>query len=243
MPLLKVNSKSLIVNRQSLSANRNRNKKFIHHSPFTIHVKEKLGFSLIELLVVVSLFGITASLITAAYLSFERSQRIKSAASALKSDLRLVQNQAYSGDKGAGGLCSATSSLGGWYLSLKQGDNTYTIGGDCITGTSESGFLVKTISLPRDIVVNKIFYDPNPSLSLPLAIFYRPLSGIVSFHNASYGVDFLQDDGVTLRNPLPQPPQSAVTIQLANSDKTRCYQVKIELTGEVNEIQPETCVY
>ncbi len=238
---------------------------FVHGSRFTVHGfknsvnrqlsvvncrRRRLGFSLIELMVVISLFGLAASLVTASYLSFERNYRIKSAASVLKSDLRLVQNQAYSGDKGPGGLCSSTSFLGGWYLSIAKNQTSYTIGGDCISGSSEAKFfdgnsVSKTINLPRDIVVNKIFYDSNSNLGLPMAIFFRPLSSSISFHDATFALapDFFENDGVTLRNLLSQPPQSAVVIQLSNTGQTGCSQVKIELTGEVNEVQPASCVY
>ena len=209
------------------------------------------GFSLIELMVVISLFGIAASLITASYLSFEKNQRIKGAASQLKSDLRLVQNNATSGNHGVnvggyieGGAsnsyCPVDSvhSAGGWYLLVNStsGSSTYyMIGGDCINGANETVFAQKTINLPSDIKINRIFYDYG-NISQPMAIFFRPLSNITSFHNGGASFPgFFQPDGVSLDNTLPPGPQDAVTVELINSTG-KTSKVKIEPTGEVNEV-------
>src|SRR3990167_2041470 len=73
--------------------------------------RKSRGFTLIELLVVITLFAITSTLITASYTTFERNQRIRNAAQTLKNDLRLVQNKALAGDKGANSECPQTSTL------------------------------------------------------------------------------------------------------------------------------------
>jgi prepilin-type N-terminal cleavage/methylation domain-containing protein len=212
--------------------------------PF-FRLKLKCGFSLIELMVVVTLFGIAASLVTASYLSFERNQRLRGAASQLKNDLRLIQNKATSGDKGSGGLCGASSTLGGWYLGVSSDQTSYTFAGVCVTGSSETKFFEpgigeKTVSLPAETKINRIFYTPNPDLGLPLAIFFRPLKNGVSFHDGTFALspDFFESDGITLRNLLPTPPQGAVTIEVSNSTGDKLYNVRIEPTGEISEIKP-----
>lgn len=192
----------------------------------------------------VTLFGIAASLVTASYLTFERNQRIRSAALLLKNDLRLVQNKATSGDKGPGGICPASSTLGGWYLyvNASSGSNTsYRFGGDCVTGASEAVFLEKTVNLPNDTKINRIFYDAG-DLNQPTTVFFRPLASGVSFHNGAFAPpDFFEPDGVTLRNKFPEaqlPPTSWVTLEVSNTAADKFYWVRIETTGEINEIKP-----
>lgn len=215
--------------------------------PLTVNFKS-FGFTLIELMIVISLFGIAASLITASYLTFERSQRLKSAAAQLKSDIRLIQNKATSGDKGpqsgspADTICPRDSSLGGWYLSIAKTQTSYTTGLDCVKGLVETKYQEKTTNLPRDVRVNKISYTPNPDLdpTIPLVVFFRPLANAVSFHDGRFVLlpDFFDNaTGTILNNPMPQPPQSAVTIEFINSSGST-YQVKIQPTGEINEVKP-----
>lgn len=209
----------------------------------TQYFKENRGFSLIEFLVVISIFGIAASLITASYLNFERNQKVRSTALQLKNDLRLTQNRALSGDKGPGGACASTSTLGGWYLVATTGQTAYSIGGDCLTGVNETIFFetlgsAKTVKLPLDTKINKIFYCAG-DLVQPIAVLFRPLKGGVSFHNGGASFPgFFQNDGVTLDNPMPGLPQNSwISIELSdnNSAPTRFYWVKIEISGEINE--------
>src|SRR3989344_5284442 len=82
------------------------------------------GFTIIELLIVMSLLGIATTLVSAAYLSFEKRERVKSAALDLKSNLRLAQNKALSGDKGISGtseICGTSSTLVGWFVRIDTG--------------------------------------------------------------------------------------------------------------------------
>lgn len=214
----------------------------------------KRGFSLIELMVVVSLFGIAASLITASYLTFERNQRVRSAAEQLKSDLRLVQNKATSGDKGpqAGNpsdtVCPKDSILGGWYLYANADINigsitSYKFGGVCVTALSEVVFLEKTINLPADTKINRIFYNAG-DLNQPTTFFFRPLNSGVTYHNGVFAPpDFFEADGITLRNefpPIDLPSDSWVAIEVSNmsTPPNRFYWVRIETTGEINEVKP-----
>lgn len=201
-----------------------------------------VGFSLIELMVVISLFGIAASLVTASFLTFEKNQRLRGSAALLKNDLRLVQNKATSGDKGAGGSCPASSTLGGWYLyaNFSSGSNSsYKFGGSCVTGASEAVFLEKTVKLPADTKINRIFYDTG-NLNQPTTVLFRPLRSGVSFHNGAFAPpDFFEVDGVTLRNLMPGLPQTSwVTFEISNTAANKFHWVRIQTTGEINEIKP-----
>lgn len=213
------------------------------------------GFSLIELMVVLTLFGLATTLVTASYLRFEKAQRLKNAALQMVSDLRYVQNKATEQDKGLGGICPSVSTLGGWYLfaNYTTGSNTsYKIGGVCINGAIEPNetyfydspsISQKEIKLPRDIRVNRISTAGFGDFTLPVAFLFRPQKIGVSYHNGVAAVPggtnpgFLQTD-LTLDNLMPGAPQNTpVSIELANSSGDT-YKVVIQPSGEVNEGKP-----
>lgn len=203
------------------------------------------GFSLIELLVVIGLFGLAASLVTASYLGFEKGQRVKNAAAQLKSDLRLVQNKALSGDKGT---CPVTSFLGGWFLYVDKtaGNNTsYKIAGNCLTSAGlESIFGFTSFSLPRNVIISDMTYGSFGSQNT-MRLLFRPLASGATFHNNSAclspcsstsALDFYEDNGSGLlksvnRLQLAQP--DPVIITLSGADGTNPNQVKILPSGEI----------
>ena len=198
------------------------------------------GFSLIELMVVIGLFGLAASVITASYVSFERTQRSKSAALQLKGDIRLVQNKAISGDKGpVGSLCQPanTTTLEGWYIQVSTGDDFYTIAGDCQDLTLASGekdFESRTIKLPQGMTISKLSYGSGMSattVAYPAAIFFRPLNRGVSFHDARFGVDYF-DNGVPKNVITSDQP---FNIEVSDSSGENTYVVKIKTNGEIDE--------
>src|SRR3989339_1835177 len=96
--------------------------------------RRRHGFGLIEFMIVITVFGIAVSAITASYLSFERNQRLKSAAQTLKGDIRLIQNKAVSGDKGTESDCLQGSEnwpLVGWYINITENSDSYSLAGSC----------------------------------------------------------------------------------------------------------------
>ncbi|MBI2327021.1 prepilin-type N-terminal cleavage/methylation domain-containing protein [Candidatus Curtissbacteria bacterium] len=192
--------------------------------------RSRLGFSLIELLIVVIILTIAASITTASYVIFERTARLKNGALQLKSDIRLVQNNALSGNKGPAGLCPATSVLIGWYLAVSLGGSSYTISGDCKTGVSETAFLTRTVNLPRGVTITNLTYGGTPTT---VKILFRPLSYNVSFHDglAPPFVDSLGDLTNTLAGSGP------LKIELSEVQVSDKYQVVVQSSGEVNEIK------
>src|SRR3990167_4586294 len=114
-------------------------------------------------MIVITVFGIAVSVITASFLTFERNQRLKSAASTLKNDIRFVQSKALSGDKGSAAECTAASTLVGWYVRVFEkavdDDNPdYEISGDCLTPTGEANFNLKEVNFPKE-KIDSIRYD------------------------------------------------------------------------------------
>lgn len=194
------------------------------------------GFSLIELLIVIAIFGLTVSLVTASYITFERNQKLRGAAQQLKSDLRQAQNKALSGDKGSGGaLCPATSTLGGWFIKVSTdtggGNNAkYTLYGDCRTGASDAAFSERTIFLPSGVTVSATSLGATNSVS----IFFRPLVSGVTYHNGGLTPPFFDSSG-NLLNQLGIGSQLVITLSATGG---AAYQVVVAPSGEINEAKP-----
>ncbi len=172
----------------------------------------KCGFTLIELMIVIGIFGLTASLITASYLNFDKNQRVKNAGKSINGDIRLVQNNAFSGNKGlsadSAGFCDTTQkqSLYGWYIGFST-DNApmlpsttpnqlqYTISVDCLNDPNgdSSGLeilsappIAKVVPLPSGVTVTKI--SCGGSNFNQAYILYRPLSNTATYY--SHGPQF-----------------------------------------------------
>lgn len=196
------------------------------------------GFTLIELVVVIALFSLTAFGVAAGYLTFEKNQKLKNAASALKNDIRFAQNKALSGDKGAGGPCASSSTLGGWYMELVDEATSYKIAGDCLTGTTEAEFSARTVNLPNQVRISQI--DFGTSLNQGEAnLLFRPLSPNVSVHTSSATPTSLPPDffdtvtPIGLRNLMVGSPQDlTITLTITNGGT---YRVILKQSGEVHE--------
>ena len=199
--------------------------------------RRRYGFSLIEILIVITLFGVSASLVTVSYLGFERGQRLGNAAALLKSDIRLAQNKALSGDKGAGGTCAANSTLGGWYVKIVGSGSSYRVAGVCLTGAplnvSEAEFNPNTVNFPRGVKVNLITYGSNTFSEA--YVFFRSLTNKVTVHGAMVTPPDFFDNLGNLQNQLGTG--SDLVIELEAPQVTGRYQVIVKQTGEVNEIK------
>ena len=80
---------------------------------------QELGFSFIELLVVVGMVGLATGIGVAAYNNFNDQQKVEQAAKELASNLRFLQSNAISGIKSFGTeSCGANENLDGWYADI-----------------------------------------------------------------------------------------------------------------------------
>jgi len=135
----------------------------------------KLGFTLIEVLIVMTIIGIIFGLGMAQYSKFNRSQIVVQAAQELKNNLRFAQNKAIAGEKdcssaecgGADGICGTNDvgekTLEGWRVNYSSGQN-YQIYGSCDGET----FRDRSIDLPSGV---------SPT---PFSILFKPLGrGVV----------------------------------------------------------------
>ena len=230
-----------------------------------LNSKVSCGFTLIELMVVVSLIGLATSIISASFLNYERSQRVKNAANQLKVDLRLVENKAASGDKGPGSVvCQTTAdSLAGWYLKIVDEGTTYSIRGICLNNKSFADELTfdtasvtpgsKVISMPRDTKINRISHSDGVStfdVSVDVAIVYMPLRAGALFYNwssaTSPSVNFVDNtSGGPNTSAYISPAVAAngiFTIEVSNLAKNRCHLVRIEASsGRIIDEKASVC--
>lgn len=201
----------------------------------------KRAFSLIELLIVISLFGLAASLITAAYLSFERNQRLKSAALALKNDLRLAQNQAHTGDKGSDSVCGTDANLYqnvvliGWYITISRpNSNSYNIYAYCNnSGLPATPYLGKTATLPNGITVSNFDTVGGTCTNLSgtinsINILFQPLTSDARFYDGGQTPPF--NDSYRYG--------SGCTFEITLSGNGLSYLVDVSSNGEINEKKP-----
>lgn len=227
-------------------------------------LRHKRGFSLVEIIIVISLFAITSILVTTSYISFEARERLKNGALQVKSDLRLAQNKAQTGDKLKDEIppngCNTNNSppprlLLGWYMAFDAVGTTatnYKIAGDCMNSNIENKFVAsETIKLPRDVYVSKLTISNSPGVTTEypngVAVLFRPLDYSVSFHSVS-------TTGGALNGPTPADtstlnftntdgtlanqiiPATELIVELSSPDGT--YKVKVSQSGKIEELRP-----
>lgn len=103
--------------------------------PFANHRKafNELGYTLIEILVSMSIIGLIFSFGYISYRDFARRQSLLGNARRLESDLRLAQEQAMSGKKPSSEACSEQGSLIGYDFYLDSA-TSYRIQAKCTGG-------------------------------------------------------------------------------------------------------------
>jgi len=185
--------------------------------------QHKAGFTFVELLVVISLMAIVGASVSAAFLSFEKRQRLTEATGVLKNTLRQVQNNALSGNKTQ---CVDTDRLAGWSLLVAIGSGTLTLGGQCLS--SGAVFTTSSVLLPAGVTVGGINYGSVSISGTNAYVVFRPLSQGASFHTQAQFADSATGDLINLFGTLPQDP---LTITLFSSNGSA--NVVIYPTGEV----------
>ncbi|HUV72183.1 MAG TPA: prepilin-type N-terminal cleavage/methylation domain-containing protein [Clostridia bacterium] len=113
----------------------------------------KFGFTLIEILVVVSVMAILSSVGFASYINFSRSQMVTQAAGKIIEDLRLTQSLAANNQKPEGDC----STLDGYSFFINKSQKTYKIEVNC--SPAYGGDSIRTGSVPSNLAItgfNKI---------------------------------------------------------------------------------------
>lgn len=93
----------------------------------------RLGYTLIEILIGMSITGLIFSFGYMSYRDFARRQSLASSARRIRADLKLAQEQALSGKKPSSAACSAVGSLSGYDFYVDS-ITSYVIQANCIGG-------------------------------------------------------------------------------------------------------------
>lgn len=92
------------------------------------------GFSLIELLVTVTIIITTTGLSLVGYNTFQERQGLRAAANQLADDLRLTKQKALSGGKPSS-WCASPLKLSAWRLTFGSSTTTYELKAVCSNGS------------------------------------------------------------------------------------------------------------
>lgn len=115
-------------------------------------MKRQSAFTLIEILVVISITGLLVTMGIVSYNEFNRRQILDQAAKTVLNDLRDAQSKASSGNKGITAECAITDTLVGWKFEILSMVNPaqYRIYGVC---GAKPIFGSKTVTLPGSLTI------------------------------------------------------------------------------------------
>jgi prepilin-type N-terminal cleavage/methylation domain-containing protein len=131
-----------------------------------------LGYTIIELLVGITIIGFLFSAGYAAFREFSRRQSLDAVARSMRGDLRFAQEQAMSGNKPPNDAtykcgcpktdpsCGSTNYLSGYNFKV-TGGTTYEIQAVCSFGTPKE-IVTKTVTLTSGVTIGTP--SPNPIL-------------------------------------------------------------------------------
>lgn len=221
------------------------------------------GFSLIELMIVISLFAIVTVVVSVSYIGFQGREDVRSAALQVKNDVRYTMSRAKSGDKVANtappvGCRTQIDEVGvsddliGWYAHFDTSDGnntTYNISGVCLSGGLEQKFGEKAIKLPKDVYISGITTVAAaggvPASATDVVVLFRPLELEVLFYNSAVlgvGVPAVGDQASFVDNTGTSELVNAITtvyevsIEFSTPDG-QLYFLKVNKSGKIEESQ------
>lgn len=124
--------------------------------------KDDRGYSLIEILVSMTIIGILFSVGYVSFRDFSRRQALAGVAKSLQGDIRLVQEQATAGKKPVDPKCTGMNLLDGYNFLVDAPLNSYSVEAKCTGGVVE----IKKVVIPSDVNIT------NPS---PNPVFFKSL--------------------------------------------------------------------
>lgn len=122
-------------------------------------VDKEFGFTLVEILVGLTIIGILFGFGYVGFRDFSRRQALAGSAKALQGDLRLTQSNALSGVKPTTGACNSPLVLRG-YLFLVVSTTRYQIQSECVGGGSTTLGTVKDVTLPTGVTISTPSTNP-----------------------------------------------------------------------------------
>lgn len=138
------------------------------------------GFTLLELLVVISIMAILTIIAVPSFNEYSRNQKLNDAASQLQSILRQTQNNAQTGT-----VCKIGSNIytaSSWKITFNA--NNYSVSPVCVEAPASPTPIPQQYSLPSGIIISNVLQTdiPVPCGSIPSSIEYKNLSSEVSFN-------------------------------------------------------------
>ena len=119
------------------------------------HEMEKRGYTLIEILVALTIVGLIFAIGYVNFRDFSRRQSLAGQARSMKGDLRLAQGEALAGNKPSDVFCNPPNRLNGFNFRV-TGSSTYRVEANCTGGN----VITKNVTLPADMSISTP--SPNP---------------------------------------------------------------------------------
>lgn len=135
------------------------------------------AFSLVELLVVVTIMTTLLSIGVAYYTGFSQNATLDGAAKQLRANLRLAQAFALNGEK-IGATCTGT--FNGYYVTFQKSStpHSYTLGQYCSTSGNTDRTPPSPITFPTGIIIGSMSTDP-------VTILFQSVRGVLFYPSAS----------------------------------------------------------
>lgn len=109
----------------------------------------KRGYTLIEILVGITIIGLIFGTGFVSFREFSRRQALTSAAKSVQGDIRFAQQQALSGKKPTNAFCNSPRILHGYHFRVTSA-TTYEIEANCSGGNVDT----KLVTLPLGITIS-----------------------------------------------------------------------------------------
>jgi len=113
------------------------------------------GYTLLEILVALTIVGIIFSIGYVGFRSFSQRQEMQSVVRNIRGDLRLAQGQALAGKKPSGANCDSPATLSGFNFRVDS-LTTYSINAVCSGGLIPT----KSVSMPSGITITPGAVNP-----------------------------------------------------------------------------------
>lgn len=124
-------------------------------------MNQKNGYTLVEILVVISVLGFLFATGFANYREFSRRQVLSNASKKIQGDIRLAQSMAFQGRIPSSANCMAPNYLHGYNFTILS-SNHYEIRAACSGGNATSA--EADVYLPTGVSIASPFPVPNPIL-------------------------------------------------------------------------------
>ncbi len=116
---------------------------------------DEKGYTLLEILVALTIVGIIFSVGYVGFRSFSQRQAMQAVLRGIRGDLRLAQQQALAGKKPSGANCDSPATLEGFNFSVDS-PAVYSINAVCSGGTIET----KSVTLSSGITITAGVVNP-----------------------------------------------------------------------------------